>query len=127
LLYLAWRTFRSDASALHPTTGMPRYPIERIFGQGLITNLLNPKMALFVLALFPQFVRPEAGSIAAQVLILATVLNLIGLIVNGAVILAASRIGRAFSGLGRFRRAPQLLLGTVFAGLAARLVLEGRR
>ena len=58
-----------------------------VFRQGLLTNLLNPKMALFVLALFPQFVRPDAGNVALQIMLLATVLNLIGLIVNGAVLL----------------------------------------
>src|SRR5580704_8417913 len=60
LLYLAWKSFRSTGTAFAPTTGLPRYPIGSVFRQGLLTNLLNPKMALFVLALFPQFVRPEA-------------------------------------------------------------------
>ena len=59
--------------------------------------------------------------------ILATVLNLIGLAVNGLVIVTASRIGTAFSGRTRFRRAPQILLGTVFAGLAVRLAFDSRR
>jgi threonine/homoserine/homoserine lactone efflux protein len=98
-----------------------------MFRQGLLTNLLNPKMALFVLALFPQFVKPEAGSVALQIMVLASVLNLIGLAVNGIVILMASRLGRVFSGRGRWRRMPQILLGTVFAGLAARLAFDGRR
>ena len=87
LLYLAWKTFRSDATALSPVASPRRRSTATIFRQGLTTNLLNPKMALFVLALFPQFVRPEHGSIAVQILVLATVLNLIGLVVNGAVIL----------------------------------------
>ena len=83
-------------------------------------------MALFVLALFPQFLDPAAGSVALQVMVLATVLNLIGILVNGAVILMASGLGQAFSRRTRFRRLPQLLLGTVFAGLAVRLVADGR-
>src|SRR5216684_2666369 len=120
LLYLAWKAFRSNGTAFDPSAGLPRYPVRQMFRQGLLTNLLNPKMALFVLALFPQFVRPDLGSVAGQVLILATVLNSIGLVVNGLVILTASRIGRAFSQRSRFRRAPQIFLGTVFAGLAAR-------
>ena len=127
LLYLAWKAFRSSATAFDPSAGLPRYPVWQMFRQGLLTNLLNPKMALFVLALFPQFVRPEAGSVASQILILATALNLIGLVVNGLVIVTVSRIGRVLSGRKRFRRAPQIMLGTVFAGLAARLVFDGRR
>src|SRR5712692_8887705 len=117
LLYLAWQTFRSAGTALAPTSGLHRYPIGVVFRQGLLTNLLNPKMALFVLALFPQFVRPEAGSVALQIMLLATALNLIGIAVNGAVILTVSRLGRAWVGRNRPSRWPQLLLGTVFASL----------
>ncbi len=126
LLYLAWQTFRSAGTALAPTAGLRRYPIVVVFRQGLLTNLLNPKMALFVLALFPQFVNPGAGSVALQIMLLATVLNLFGIVVNGAVILTASRLGRAFAGRNRWRRAPQLLLGTVFVSLAAKLAFDGR-
>jgi threonine/homoserine/homoserine lactone efflux protein len=126
LLYLAWQAFRSKGEALAPTIS-PSYSLTDMFRQGLFTNLLNPKMALFVLALFPQFVRPEAGPIAAQILILATVLNIVGLVVNGIVIIAASRIGLALTGHRRFRQASRILLGTVFTGLAVRLAFDGRR
>ncbi len=126
LLCLAWKTFRAPSAAPAPTDRL-RAPIGSMFGQGLLTNLLNPKMALFVLALFPQFVRPDIGSVALQILLLATVLNAIGLVVNGVVIMTASRVGRAFLGRSRFRRLPQFLLGTVFAGLALRLAFDGRR
>jgi threonine/homoserine/homoserine lactone efflux protein len=127
LLYLAWQAFRSSGAILTPVAGGRRYPIGVVFRQGLLTNVLNPKMALFVLALFPQFVDPNAGSVAVQILLLATVLNLIGILVNGAVILTASGLGRAFSARTRWRRAPQILLGTVFAGLAVRLAFDERR
>src|SRR6267154_1450724 len=127
LLYLAWKTLRSTGTVLAPTAGLRRHPIAAVFRQGLLTNLLNPKMALFVLALFPQFVRPEAGSVAGQIVILATLLNLIGLMVNGLVIFTASQLGQAFAGRNRFSRVPQFLLGSVFAGLAIRLALAERR
>ncbi|AIO29408.1 MULTISPECIES: LysE family translocator [Burkholderia] len=126
LLYLAWKTFRSDATSLSPVASQRRHSTTTIFRQGLTTNLLNPKMALFVLALFPQFVRPEHGSIAVQILVLATVLNLIGLVVNGAVILSASRLSRRIGARRRASKLPQYLLGTVFVGLAARLAVAGR-
>lgn len=126
LLYLAWKAFRAQAVALSPSADLARVPLMCMFRQGLFTNLLNPKMALFVLALFPQFLRPDAGAVAAQILVLATVLNLIGLMVNGLVIVAASRLGRALSRSERLRRWPQMLLGAVFAGLAARLVFDAR-
>ena len=127
LLWLAWKTLRSTGVVPAPVAGLRRYPIGSVFRQGLLTNLLNPKVALFVLALFPQFVHPAVGSVAVQIMLLATVLNLIGLLVNGVVIMTASRLGKAFSGRTRLRRAPQLLLATVFAGLAVRLAFDARR
>ncbi|OJB35264.1 amino acid transporter [Burkholderia ubonensis] len=126
LLYLAWKTFRSDSTSLAPDASAPRRSTATIFRQGLTTNLLNPKMALFVLALFPQFIRPENGSIAVQILVLATVLNLVGLVVNGAVIVSASRLSRRIGARRRPSKLPQYLLGAVFVGLAARLAAAGR-
>ncbi len=126
LLYLAWTTIRSDGAAFAPDSGLQRRSLVRIFGAGLVTNLLNPKMALFVLALFPQFVRPENGMVALQILVLATVLNLIGLVANGAVILMANHLRKRVTISSRFRRLPQYLLGTVFAALACRLALASR-
>jgi threonine/homoserine/homoserine lactone efflux protein len=128
LLYLAWKAFRSSGTAFAPSAGLKCYPIGSVFRQGLLTNLLNPKMALFVLALFPQFVRPQAGNVAVQIMVLATVLNLVGLVVNGIVILMASRLGQSFAGgSSRLRRLPQFLLGTVFTGLALKLAFDGKR
>jgi threonine/homoserine/homoserine lactone efflux protein len=127
LLYLAWKAFRSPGTSLSTATGLRRYSITSVFRQGLLTNLLNPKMALFVLALFPQFARPETGSVALQIILLATVLNAIGLAVNGAVILMASRLQRAITGRNRPSRWPQYLLGTVFGGLAAKLAFDSGR
>lgn len=127
LLYLAWQTVRAAGPAAGPSNGLRRYPLGTVFRQGLLTNLLNPKMALFVLALFPQFIDPGAGSIAVQIMVLATLLNAIGILVNGAVILMANRLGNAFSATRRLGRVPQYFLATVFVGLAARLAFDGRR
>lgn len=126
LLYLAWKTLRSEATHFAPNAGLKRYSMQRILGEGLATNLLNPKMALFVLALFPQFLDPAKGTLTLQILVLATVLNLIGFVVNGAVILLSSHIRHRMTGLDRFRKLPQYLLATVFAGLACRLALGTR-
>ena len=126
LLYLAFKTFRSTGTALTASASMPRYSRLRIMQQGLLTNVLNPKMALFVLALFPQFIDPQAGSIVVQMLLLATMLNIVGLIANGAVIIAASRIGQRVGSSQRAARWMQKILGTVFLGLACRLALVGR-
>ncbi|CAK8741979.1 hypothetical protein SODG_005297 [Sodalis praecaptivus] len=127
LLYLAWKIlWRREGTA--SVAVARRRPLGTIFRQGLMTNLLNPKMALFVLALFPQFVQPQAGSVALQILLMATVLNAIGFMVNGAVILTASRLGRSLqSPIAARLQWPRYLLASVYAGLACKLALGGRQ
>jgi threonine/homoserine/homoserine lactone efflux protein len=126
LLYLAYKTIRSEGTAFAPAPALKRLSGRRIFLAGLATNLLNPKMALFVMALFPQFVKVGSGSMIVQMLILASVLNGIGLIVNGAVILLGSSIRRRLGSISRFPKLPQYILATVFTGLACRLALQTR-
>ena len=127
LLYLGIQAFKSAGTMVVVTPAERRYSTWLMFRQGLLTNILNPKMALFVLALFPQFLKLEAGSVAFQIIVLATILNIIGLIVNGIVIVTVSRVRVSFDNASRFRRLPQILLGSVFVGLAARLAFDGRR
>ncbi|KUL96593.1 amino acid transporter [Bosea sp. WAO] len=126
LAYLAWKTLRSPAALFAPKAEAARFPLRQIFLQGLFTNLLNPKMALFMLALLPQFLQPEAGSLLLQVVILASILNLMGLIANGIVILGASRLGRAIASRPRLALWPQRVLGVVFGALALRLAFAAR-
>lgn len=126
LAWLCWTTLRASEPLFAPTAAASRIPMRRIFLQGALTNLLNPKMALFMLALLPQFLKPEAGSIALQVIVLATILNVMGLIANGVVILLAGRIGAALARRPHLARWPQRLMGAVFGGLAVRLAVAGR-
>lgn len=126
LAWLAWTTLRARAPLFAPRGDATRLPLRKIFLQGLLTNLLNPKMALFMLALLPQFLKPEAGSVALQVMVLATILNLMGLIANGVVILGANRLGQALAARPHLARWPQRLMGAVFGALALRLALASR-
>lgn len=85
-------------------------------------------MVLFVLALFPQFVQPQAGSVALQIMLMATVLNAIGLVVNRIVVLTASHIGNGFVYPERRPASwPRYLLASVYASLACKLALGGRQ
>ncbi|MBD8686440.1 MULTISPECIES: LysE family translocator [unclassified Rhizobium] len=125
LLYLAYKTIRSKSSTFAPSTGLKKLSGKRIFSEGLATNILNPKMALFVLALFPQFIDPN-DSMLIQTVALASILNGIGFLVNGAVILLGTSIRNRLSAVSRFPKLPQYLLASVFTGLACRLALGSR-
>ena len=132
LLYLAWQAITSRDDAADSTAQKPKppaLPFLTLFRQGMVTNILNPKVALFFLALFPQFIDPSQGGLALQIMVLATVLNTTGLLVNGVVILAASK-GAAALRNGENRRwvgFARYFTGFVFAGLAARLAFDDSR
>ncbi|WP_341909164.1 LysE family translocator [Ferrovibrio terrae] len=127
LLYLAVQALRGSGGFQPPAGDAPAVPLLALFRQGLLTNILNPKVALFFLALFPQFMRPDPDTAVAQALILASVLNVAGGIVNGAIILAAGRLGEFLGARPGFVRWQNRLLGGVFAALALRLALDARR
>jgi threonine/homoserine/homoserine lactone efflux protein len=131
LLYLAWQavTAKDPTGEAGPKNQSTALPFSTLFRQGLVTNILNPKVALFFLALFPQFIDPTLGTVALQIMVLATILNFTGLLVNGIVILLASRGAEALRN-GQNRRLVGLakyVTGFVFAGLATRLAFDSSR
>ena len=89
-----------------------------------MTNLLNPKMVVFTVALLPQFVRPELGSVWVQFLVQGVILVAFEFLVDGTVGVLAGRIG----GWLRRRRAVQrdrdLTVGGIFMGLGVRLAVS---
>lgn len=127
LLYLAWQAFSSSHKDKVSRRQSVVYSSWTMYRQGLFTNILNPKMALFFLALFPQFLDPMRGSVGIQVMALATILNIIGFVVNGSVVLISARAKSFLHSDGRSQRIAKYLTGVVFAGLAARLAFDGQR
>jgi threonine/homoserine/homoserine lactone efflux protein len=126
LLWLAVQAFRGSGGVQVPGDGAPRLSFGSLFRQGLLTNLFNPKVALFFLALFPQFMEPNPDTAVLQALTLAGVLSTIGFLVNGGIALVAGRIGTFLSTRPNFVRWQNRFLGGVFAGLALRLALSAR-
>jgi threonine/homoserine/homoserine lactone efflux protein len=95
LLYIAWRLLQSPSGA---TSTAAVASSRRIFIQGVVTNVLNPKVALFILAFLPQFVDPVRGPVWAQMLLLGSLFCVSCTIVNGSIALMAARAGRASAG-----------------------------
>ena len=126
LLYLGIQAFRGAGGFQPPRADAPQLPLWNLFRQGLLTNLLNPKVALFFLALFPQFMRPDPDTAVWQALILAMVLSTAGGIVNGGIALVAGRLGEWLSRRPAFVRWQNRLLGGVFAAMALRLAFDKR-
>jgi threonine/homoserine/homoserine lactone efflux protein len=100
---------------------LPRSRTGAIFAQGVLTNVLNPKVALFFLAFLPQFVDRAAGPPAPQIVLLGTLFIVQGTLVNAGVALLASRATSWLRGKAARAAALQRATGVVFVGLGARL------
>ena len=104
-----------------------RAGLGRVFAQGVVVNVLNPKTALFFFAFLPQFVDPSRGSVPFQVLVLGVAFVLLGLLSDGAYAVAAS------TGAGWLRRRPgvarasRLVSGGVLISLGVTTALAGSR
>jgi threonine/homoserine/homoserine lactone efflux protein len=91
--------------------------------RGLLTNLLNPKVALFTIALLPQFTDPQAGNLAFQFLVLSACFVALEIAVDGTVGILAGRLARLLRARNA-RRNLNLTAGAIYLGLGAKLALQ---
>lgn len=122
--YLLWLALRVLGSGV--VTSMPQaVSVRRAFREGLIVNLTNPKVILFILAFVPQFVDPSRP-VLMQFLILGGILSLGGLFINGLAGVFAGGLGRRLATGPRLGQALGAVSAGIFAMLALRLALMER-
>ncbi|MEU3456261.1 LysE family translocator [Micromonospora sp. NPDC006766] len=127
LLWLAWRTLRPGGrSAFTPAPLPPDHP-RRLFTMGLVTNLLNPKIAILYVSLLPQFIDPTRGHVAVQSLLLGLTQISIALTVNGLIVLTAGTVSAFLVRRPGWARAQRYVMGSVLAGLAIRIAADRSR
>ena len=97
----------------------------RIFTQGLVVNLLNPKTALFFFAFLPQFINLESGNVTAQIVSLGLLFVGMATITDGAYALLASSIAGRLRGNLDFLKGQRYVTGAVFIGLGITTALSG--
>ncbi len=123
--YLLWLAAGAIRNGVGTDQDMPEVRPARAFGDGMIVNLMNPKVILFVLAFIPQFVDPAAGSVLIQFLILGAILSLGGFVINGLIGAGAGGVGRRIMNSQTLSRGLGIAVAGIFTLLAARLaVLE---
>ncbi|MEU4404714.1 LysE family translocator [Streptosporangium sp. NPDC023963] len=97
----------------------------RMFWEGFVVNVLNPKTAIFFLAFLPQFADPEAGPIAPQIVLLGLIWTVLGIASDGAFALLASAMAGRLRRSARARRRLDVTSGVVYLGLGAVAALGG--
>jgi threonine/homoserine/homoserine lactone efflux protein len=102
-------------------------PHRRVYGQGVLVSVLNPKIALFFLAFLPQFIEPANGAVALQALLLGVLFVTIAFFCDGAYALVAGSLGDRLRRSARARRRLQHSSGGVYIGLGAVAALTGER
>ncbi|MCS6847370.1 MAG: LysE family translocator [Anaerolineae bacterium] len=124
LVYLGVRQWLAREAANDETTVQPE-SLRRIFAQGIVVNVLNPKTALFFFAFLPQFVDPMQGNIALQVLLLGLLFVALAIINDGIYAMLAGSLGNWLRSNRRFWMGQRLFAGAVYIGLGVTTALSG--
>lgn len=126
LLWLAWQAVRPGARSPFEAKNLPPEPTRKLFMMGLLTSVLNPKVAIFYLSVLPQFISPESGTVLAQSLMLGVTQVCIGSSVNLVVTLSAAAIAGWFARNRLWLAVQRYFMGLVLGILAIKLLAQQR-
>ncbi len=124
LVFLGVRKLLEKDSAA-PTAAVERQRLTRIFRQGVVVNVLNPKTALFFFAFLPQFVDPARGSVPVQIFTLGFIFVTLGICSDGTYALLAGTVGDWLKRSRGFWRGQRLFAGGVYIALGITTALAG--
>lgn len=127
LLWLAWQAVKPGARSPFEPRELPADSPRKLLMMGFLTNVLNPKVAVFYLSILPQFIDTERGSVFAQSLALGVTQISISFMVNLLIALSAAGIATWFARNPFWLSAQRYVMGGVLAALAVKLAFEPRR
>jgi threonine/homoserine/homoserine lactone efflux protein len=125
LIWLGLRKLLGRAEGAGAAGAGPPLGAWRLFRDGFVVNLLNPKTALFFLAFLPQFVEVGRGRVAMQIAVLGLLFTGLGLLTDGCYALLAGSAGNWLKGSRAFRGCERIVSGLVFIGLGLSAALAG--
>lgn len=124
LLYLGVKTLLAQDTPVAGST-QPPARLRRIYAQGVVVNLLNPKIALFFFAFLPQFVNPVRSNPTWQIVILGAIFVGLALITDSTYALVAGTLAYRLRNNTQFRKGQRWFTGLVYVGLGATTALSG--
>lgn len=127
LLWLAWQAIKPGARGVFETRDLPADSPLRLFWMGFFTNALNPKIAVFYVSIFTQFLDPHRGSLLAQSVVLGCTQIAISMTVNFLIIEFAGSVARWFNHHPFWSRAQRWVMASVLGGLAVKLAVSERK
>ncbi len=127
LLWLAWDAVRPGGRSPFQPQQLPPHSTGTLLRMGLLTNLLNPKVAIFYLSFFPQFLHPERGSVLVQALQLGAVQIGVSGAVNAMLVIGAAAVSSFLARSRGWLLAQRYLMGTVLAAMALRIAFLDQR
>jgi threonine/homoserine/homoserine lactone efflux protein len=125
--WMAWNALRPGGASPFQVRTLPADSHRRLFSMGLLTSLLNPKVAALYLSLLPQFIDPAAGHVLGQTIILGMTQIAISLTVNALIVLTAGAVSAFLAGRPLWTLVQRWLMGTVLAALAVRMAIDTSR
>ena len=127
LLWMAWQAVRPGARSPFEARALAPDTPSRLVMMGFLTSVLNPKVAMFYLSIFPQFISPAHGSLFIQSILLGLTQISVSFTVNFLIALFASAIAVWFVRNPLWLAVQRYVMGGVLAALAVRLMLEQRK
>lgn len=127
LIYLGLKSLLARKKAVIIDKGLPPLSYRKIFWQGVLTNVLNPKVALFFLAFLPQFLNTKDGNASLQILFLGAWFNFVGTLVNILVALLFGTLGMWLSKSQAIVQWQERITGVILIGLGIKVALSSKK
>lgn len=128
LLYLAYQAIRPNSKSIFETRNdLPIDNNSRLFTIGFLTNVLNPKVAVFYLSFFPQFIKPEYGSIMLQSIQLGITQVTVSFSINLIIVLSASKVAVFFAQNLIWVKVQKWFMASVLTALAIKMALTKQK